>query len=1082
MPSLPKPLRKLAEPSVALPVLLVLAVVLLSVGGTFLFGSWLVAVIVSLAVALIVLMVVLLRTLFGRERAARLDRGLEAEETAEGGAPALPGGVEEGFARALDDIRSSRLGEGGLQAIPWIAVLGETGAGKTALLQASGLTLPAEFAHRPQAGPTRGCAWWLTNEAIALDTAGAFLDSEDSSVREEWQRLLRLLRRTRPACPLNGVVVALPVTSLLGRAPAELEATALALRRRLNELEDALGMVVPVYLVVTRLDQVEGFVETARWLSASQWSQVVGWTHDRRQLTDARERVQSGLAEVQQRLEAAVPDLLLREQDPRARRRLFAFPQELGEVIRAVAAFAGRAFAPSAYDEVPFLRGVYLTSSRREGATLSPLLHRLAQDHARNTVDGACAEGGIFTRDLFHEVVVGDRNLAIPADVFGPAARRLVHVACAAAFAVLALWWGIASVENWQGIRALHNHAATAAAGSPDLAVLEELRRTIERESDSMSILRRGGLGGPMDAALEDAREVFVHGFEREFEAPTKRRLTSAVQGGDDRAFEALAQLALDVTWLGVRADPDEATRPDLSAFAPISRSETERVAFRKGYDDFVRWADDGALRVRIETERERVSGASARLLELGPLEAWSERSADVYPPARYRQVGIPASDGAPRASVPGAYTRRGWEGLVSDLIRAVDRTGGASSSKVEQFRRGYVERFDRHWRGYLLEAPLPPRAEPDVERSPYLELVEQIHRNTGADVPRPDGLPAWIATLRAVRSEEAPPPEEEGEEPPPAPWERYRDALSQVAADVAAARERGETALQLAVRMADDEPTSFARALELVRELVPTQGDAVAASKLREVLAMPIADGASAALEAALVELDRRWRDRIAQPYARSLDTPGMEALYAPESGELASFRQDALGRFFADGRPAPVIEGRTLPFGDAFLAWMRRAERMQRILYPGGFGPRPSLSARLEGVPSRVVGSSPYRVSRREIRMVCSEGVQTFRYREGSGSHTFQWSPDCTEVDLRVWALDADGREVELRPQRRWTGPLAFPSFLQQADRGAGKRLDWSFRYLEPELELRIAYRLRGGDAVLGLEHRAPPSSMRN
>ena len=151
-------------------------------------------------------------------------------------------------------------------------------------------------------------------------------------------------------------------------------------------------------------------------------------------------------------------------------------------------------------------------------------------------------------------------------------------------------------------------------------------------------------------------------------------------------------------------------------------------------------------------------------------------------------------------------------------------------------------------------------------------------------------------------------------------------------------------------------------------------------------------------------------------------------------------------------------------------------------RSLYPGGLSRAPRISARLEGVPSRVVGSPSLRVSRREIRMTCDEGVQTFRYREGVGSHSFLWSPDCTEVSLRIWALDQESREVELLPQREWTGPLALPDFLHQAQRRPGKRFQWTLRYQEPQVEVVVEYRLRGGDGILAIQHTSPPTSMRN
>ncbi len=55
------------------------------------------------------------------------------------------------------------------------------------------------------------------------------------------------------------------------------------------------------------------------------------------------------------------------------------------------------------------------------------------------------------------------------------------------------------------------------------------------------------------------------------------------------------------------------------------------------------------------------------------------------------------------------------------------------------------------------------------------------------------------------------------------------------------------------------------------------------------------------------------------------------------------------------------------------------------------------------------------------------------------------------------------------------RWTGPLAFPQFLQESSRRG-----WRFEY-EGNLALVAPYELRGGAAILDVVHRAPPRSVR-
>lgn len=1071
-------LEKLRDPRVLIPAVTATSLLVLVGGSWLLFRSWLVALVIALAVVLIALVIFLLRTIFSQEREERLARGLEERRDATPPPPAGTGagpgeGLDAGFRRALAEIRGSRLGREGLYALPWLLVLGESGSGKSDALRGSGLDLPAEHAHILRAGPTRDCDWWLTNQAIVLDTSGRYMASETGADADEWRRLLGLLHRSRPKGPIEGLVVAVPVTSLLGRSAADLEEQARTLRRRINELSDVLRCDVPVYVLVTKSDLIEGFSETVSALPPDRLREAFGWTNDQRSFADAGAIVLRGLDGVRDRLEKTVPEMVLREADPRRRRRIFVFPQEFGEACRSLAHFLNSAFAPSVYDEVPFLRGVYFTSARREGTTISPILTRLGQEWARSVLGGEADAGRpLFLHDVFREIIAGDRDLALPTNWMGRRTRRFVVGFTAAASLVAVVLFGISFVENFGVVRSLKTEAGAVLAGASDLASIERLRSAIAGAVDPGSSLSGLGLGGNSGRAARRATTSFVWAFGREYEEPTKNRLIGKVRALDRDSFAALASLAVDVSWLASRAREDAATRPDLLAYAPVGRGEADVAAFRNGYDDFVRWLPDTELRGRIDLEREVVGSAAGRLLDLRRLDTWSDRHTKEYPPTRYADLGIRLPADWPDTHVPGAYTRRGWEDLVRELIDAVERTGGASNATVDLFRDGYVKRFDDTWRRYLMDTPTLPLPQAAVTESPYLALIEGIDRNTRAELPREGRAPIWVSTLHQVRREEA----REGDATPP-PWPRYLAVLDQVAADVAASESQSGRALDTTLQMRDPQGTSFGQALALIRELVPTAGDPQATAKLREVLAMPVLNGASAVLEASMLELERRWQERIALPYAGRLSTQQLEALYGRDGGELSRFVEESLGPFYADGRSVPVLADRGLPLGESFLSWMHDAEAVQNALFPGGEAPR--ISLRLEGIPSRVVSGSGIFVTRRDLRVTCADGIETFVYREGTGSYGFNWTPDCQEVSLRIWAREPGGAERELLPRREWRGPLALPEFLREGQPLGGGRLQWRLQY--EGAELRVEYRLRSGSGILAIAHRSPPRSMR-
>ena len=187
------PTKRIVRWLIVTALLLVIATVAIG----FFLGQWLVPIIVSLLALLTELVFFLLRNLILAEREERLDRG-HADVA---GAPAPRPGADlpASFRRSLAELRGSRLGRDGLYALPWYLVIGPPGAGKSALLGASGLDLPAEFAHVAHGGATRDCDWWLTNEAILLDTAGRFASSDSGPDRDPKNPRARHSSRRRRA-------------------------------------------------------------------------------------------------------------------------------------------------------------------------------------------------------------------------------------------------------------------------------------------------------------------------------------------------------------------------------------------------------------------------------------------------------------------------------------------------------------------------------------------------------------------------------------------------------------------------------------------------------------------------------------------------------------------------------------------------------------------------------------------------------------------------------------------------------------------------------------------------------------------
>lgn len=278
-----------------------------------------------------------------------------------------------------------------LYELPWFMVVGSPGDGKTTALLNTGLQFPlAEQMEQTSriltvpGGGTLHCDWWFTNEAVLIDTAGRYARHDDGGEASatqrnagEWQGFLGLLRKHRPGAPLNGVILTLNVADLTAQSPAERLAACAALRARLAELRETLGIRFPVYLVVTKMDLLPGFSEYFRTLTSHLRAQIWGFTlpYSRKRKVDDPQALhvacERELTRLTLRLDQGLDTRLQEEYDLKSRQRLYTFPREFSALGAPLLEAIEQIFLDSKFDATQLnntLRGVFFTSAAQAQA------------------------------------------------------------------------------------------------------------------------------------------------------------------------------------------------------------------------------------------------------------------------------------------------------------------------------------------------------------------------------------------------------------------------------------------------------------------------------------------------------------------------------------------------------------------------------------------------------------------------------------------------------------------------------------------------------------------------------------------
>ncbi|MEP7217345.1 MAG: type VI secretion protein IcmF/TssM N-terminal domain-containing protein, partial [Bacteroidota bacterium] len=164
---------------------------------------------------------------------------------------------------------------------PWYLMVGEEGSGKTTLLKNSG-QIPWSAPSAEDFPGSAFCNWWCSDRAVVLDLKGDFvLDSDGAHHKAGWRKLMSMLQRYRRRRPIDGVILTISASDFIG--PDMLEHDELArkgaeISERLRDLENKLGMSVPVYPVITQCDAIPGFTSFCEQMPPQRHDEIFGWS------------------------------------------------------------------------------------------------------------------------------------------------------------------------------------------------------------------------------------------------------------------------------------------------------------------------------------------------------------------------------------------------------------------------------------------------------------------------------------------------------------------------------------------------------------------------------------------------------------------------------------------------------------------------------------------------------------------------------------------------------------------------------------------------------------------------------------
>ncbi|HHF2879581.1 type VI secretion system membrane subunit TssM [Vibrio antiquarius] len=363
--------------------------------------------------------------------------------------------MRERIEQAVKVVTKTHKGKRSLYDLPWYVLIGPPGTGKTTVLKQSGLEFPLADSFGSDSiagvGGTRHCDWWFANKAVLIDTAGRYTtqDSQEKVDSKAWHGFLGLLKKYRTQRPINGAIVTISLASVMSQTRTERSLHARAIKSRLQELKNQLGMQFPIYVLLTKMDLVAGFNEFFSDLSKEEREELFGFMFPR-EVADERGVISLFNKEFHgmlERLDARMLRILETEDDLEKRALIFEFPKQLRVLQANLDEFLAEIFAQNSFEEPALIRGVFMLSSVQEGLPVDKLMNESTNGLGLNRLALAKSPTGshsYFVKNLFDKVIFKEQLLGTVNRHYQKQSgwmRRGVYIGCASLLlGASALW------------------------------------------------------------------------------------------------------------------------------------------------------------------------------------------------------------------------------------------------------------------------------------------------------------------------------------------------------------------------------------------------------------------------------------------------------------------------------------------------------------------------------------------------------------------------------------------------------------------------------------------------------------------
>ena len=288
--------------------------------------------------------------------------------------------------------------------LPVYLGLGTESSGITSLLNESGIKKILKNPFDDFDLGSYACRWFIYEQAIVLDVASN-LDIDNKEL-PFWKYFVRKIKSKRSRRPLDGIIITISADTFISRDNDSLNNLELIKNKaaqfegKIMYLQQKIRMKLPVYIIITKSDLIEGFDTFTREIPDKNHNDIFGWSnpYNPNVYSYSKNWITEAFMKINHQISFLMFGFFSNGADIRDFSKIFYFKNNIESIKYPVQIFTNKIFSPNQYSHMaPLLfRGIYFTGS-------NPMLDE--KTGLRNIM---------FVKDLLEAKVFKEYSLAKP--------------------------------------------------------------------------------------------------------------------------------------------------------------------------------------------------------------------------------------------------------------------------------------------------------------------------------------------------------------------------------------------------------------------------------------------------------------------------------------------------------------------------------------------------------------------------------------------------------------------------------------------------------------------------------------------